>query len=101
MFLNQRMISQANQKRSEGPDLKEGDKVYLWRRNIRTKRQSDKLNFLKIRPFKIKRIIGPVNYELQLPKNMRIHPIFHVSLLEKANPETPLDKETELEDSTE
>jgi len=101
MFLNKRMISQANRKRSEGPDLKEGDKVYLWRRNIRTKRQNSKLDFLKIGPFKVKRIIGPVNYELQLPKSMKIHPIFHVSLLEKADPETPLDKETELEDPTE
>src|SRR5579883_2133757 len=94
------MISQANRKRSEGPDLKEEDKVYLWRRNIRTKRQNSKLDFLKIGPFKIKRIIGPVNYELQLPKNIRIYPIFYVSLLEKANPETPLNKETELEDPT-
>ena len=41
-----------------------------------------------------------MNYELQLPKNIRIYPIFHVSLLEKANLETPLNKETELEDPT-
>ncbi|KIW01063.1 uncharacterized protein PV09_07577 [Verruconis gallopava] len=31
---------------------------------------------------------------------MKIHPIFHISLLEKADPEAPLDKETNLEDPT-
>jgi hypothetical protein len=37
-FLNKRMAIQANKKRIKGPILKEGDKVYLWRRHIRTKR---------------------------------------------------------------
>lgn len=98
-FLNKRMAWRANQKRSEGPDLKEGDKVYLWRRNMRTKRQSTKLDFLKLGPFKIKAVKGPVNYELQLPSHMRIHPVFHISLLEKADAETPLDHETQLDDA--
>jgi hypothetical protein len=32
--------------------------------------------------FKIKRITGPVNYELVLPKTINIYPVFHISLLE-------------------
>jgi hypothetical protein len=32
--------------------------------------------------FKIKRIIGLVNYKLVLPKTINIHPVFHISFLE-------------------
>jgi diacylglycerol kinase len=32
--------------------------------------------------FKIKRIIGLVNYKLILPKTINIYPVFHISLLE-------------------
>jgi hypothetical protein len=30
----------------------------------------------------IKRVAGPVNYELVLPKTMNIYPVFHISFLE-------------------
>ena len=99
-FFNKRMELTANKKRIEGPILKEGDKVYLWRRNIKTKRQNSKLDFLKLGPFKIKSIKGPVNYELQLPKAMRIHPVFHKSLLEPADANTPLETAVEIDEST-
>ena len=64
--------------------MKEGDKVYLLRRNIKTTRPSDKLDYVKIGPFRIQEQTGKVNYQLELPKGMRIHPVFHVSLLEPA-----------------
>jgi hypothetical protein len=32
--------------------------------------------------FKIKRVIGLVNYELVLPKTINIHLVFYISLLE-------------------
>jgi hypothetical protein len=91
------MVISANKKRSEGPDLRKGDKVYLWRRNIRTKRLSNKLDFLKLGVFEIEDKKGPVNYKLKLPKGMRIHPVFYVSLLEPAYPDAPLDQSTELD----
>jgi phosphorylcholine metabolism protein LicD len=65
-----------------GLELKEGDKVYLLQKNVKTKRPSDKLNHKKLRPFKIDKKIGLVNYKLKLPKTMEIYLIFHVSLLE-------------------
>jgi hypothetical protein len=90
-FLNAKIATYVNKKRTAGPVLKKGDKVYLWRRNITTKRKSQKLDFLKIGLFEIKDVKGLVNYKLCLPKGMRIHPVFYISLLEPANPETLLD----------
>jgi hypothetical protein len=49
----------------------------------------------------IKRKISDVVFELQLPKNMKIHPKFHVSLLEPAHPDTPLDAEGQEIENTE
>jgi len=84
----QKTAVQANKKRSEGPDFQEGEMVYLLRKNIKTKRPSNKLDHTKLGPYKIKRKKGPVSFELDLPKTMRIHPTFHKSLLEAChNPE--------------
>jgi hypothetical protein len=58
--------------------------VYLFRKNVKTKRLSDKLDYKKLGPFKIKRKIGPINYKLSLPYIMKIHLIFYILLLEKA-----------------
>ena len=77
-------INSANRKRSKGLALKKGGIVYLHRTNIKTKRPSDKLNYTKLGPFKIKEKLGPVTYELELPKEITIYPVFHLSLLETA-----------------
>ena len=50
-FTSERSAVYHNKKRDRGPTLKEGDKVYLLRRNIKTKRPSNKLNHMKLRPF--------------------------------------------------
>jgi hypothetical protein len=47
-------------------------------------RLSDKLNHRKFKLFKILRDIKRIAYELKLPVIMKIHPIFHVSLLKLA-----------------
>ena len=77
-----------DRKRSEAPELKEGDRVYLRRRtpgqrrfNIRTEKESTKLDHLQLGPFVVKRKLNFDNYELQLPTRIRIHPVFHISLL--------------------
>ena len=101
-FLAKRMAKFANKGRSEGLDFKEGGIAYLLRRNIKTRRLSDKLDFKKLGLFRIEKKLGPVIYKLTLPKDIKIHPVFHVALLEKApnNVRTqeslPLDKETEI-----
>jgi hypothetical protein len=58
--------------------------VYLLRRNIKIKRPSNKLDYTKLEPFRIKVKHGPVTYRLEMLEGIRIHPVFHVSLLEKA-----------------
>ena len=84
-----RSLLYYNSKRLEGPRLREGDQIYLLRRNVKTTRLSDKLNHKKLNPFKIVRNIKNVSFELRLPPNMRIYPIFHISLLEPADPNIP------------
>jgi hypothetical protein len=76
-------------KRSTSVLLKPGNYVYLKRRtigknefNIRTKRKSSKLDCVHLGPFKITDKLENDNYRLKLPDQMRIHPEFHISLLE-------------------
>lgn len=73
-----------NQQHQKAPEFKKRNKVYLFRKNIKTQRPNNKLDFKKIRSFKIKEQIRKVNYKLKLPENMQIHSIFHIFLLELA-----------------
>jgi len=78
-----------NDRSKQAPQLKKGDKVYLLTKNLRTTKSSRKLDHVKVGPFLIEEQKGPVNYRLRLPKDAKIHPVFHISLLEPADPETP------------
>jgi predicted DNA-binding protein (MmcQ/YjbR family) len=79
-----------NGKWKEGPQLKKGDKVYLLTKNLKTQKPSKKLDHVRVGSFFIKTVKGPVNYELDLPQDAKIHPVFHISLLEPADPKTPI-----------
>jgi hypothetical protein len=82
--------SRKYDKSKPAPQLKKGDKVYLLTKNLKTRRKTKKLDHIKVGPFLIKQVKGPVNYELDLPRDAKVHPVFHISLLEPANPEIPL-----------
>jgi chromodomain-containing protein/p58 integrase-like protein len=64
-----------------------GDKVLLSAKNIaldtQARRPSRKFQPKYIGPYKVIEVISPVNYRLELPHTLKIHPVFHVSLLRK------------------
>ncbi|XP_021979931.1 uncharacterized protein LOC110876059 [Helianthus annuus] len=82
-----RMRAQANLKRQE-LTFKIGDYVFLkiqpYRRKSLSKRRYEKLSPRFFGPYRIKRAIGHVAYELELPPDARIHPVFHISMLKPA-----------------
>lgn len=72
----------ANRNREPSPMYQVSDEVWLSTRNIKTLRPSRKLDWKRIGRFSIKRIMSPYAYELDLPDTMRMHQVFHVSLLD-------------------
>jgi hypothetical protein len=78
-----------NKSKLEGLRFREGNLVYLLRRNIKTIRPSNKLDYKKFGPFKIKRNIKNISYKLHFLLTMRIYSIFHIFLLELADLNTP------------
>jgi len=67
----------------------EGAQVWLEGTNLRTFYPTAKLAPKRHGPFRIKKALSAVSYELELPSTWKIHPVFHANLL------TPY-KETEL-----
>jgi hypothetical protein len=68
----------SKQKISEFPD---GTKVWLFTENIDMTQASKKLNAKQYGPFKIVKKHHGRSYELDLPPQWKIHPIFHDHLL--------------------
>jgi hypothetical protein len=66
--------------------------VYLHTKNLQTKQPSKGLDNVKVGPFLISKQNGLVTYTLELLLDAKIHPRFHVSLLEPADPETLLQR---------
>jgi hypothetical protein len=66
--------------------FKLNDRVLLNSKNINIKHAgSRKLLPRYIGPFKVTKCIGAVAYQLDLPRNMRCHNVFHVALLKAYN----------------
>ena len=69
-FIIVRSTIYYNKKHSIGPTLKEGEKVYLLRKNIKTQRLNNKLDHKKLRLFEIIKVKGLINYRLKLLKTI-------------------------------
>ena len=65
--------------------LKERDKIYLFTKNLRTRKLNKKLNYIKVRLFFVKKTKKSINYKLDLFKNVKIFLIFYILLLKLAN----------------
>jgi len=87
--LTNRIQQQTKQTTEVKPFMIE-ERVYLRTDNIYVKQRSKKLNNKSIKPFKIKRNIKELSYELDLLKEMRIHSVFHAFMLQCCNQFIPL-----------
>ena len=90
------MAKYYNKHHTPQPSFNVGDLVWLLRRNIKTTRPSDKLDYRRLGPFKILDQRGKSSFLLKLPPTLsRLHPVFHVSLLEPfVDPDTIPDRIT-------
>ena len=58
-----------------------GDLVWLDGCNIKTYHPTAKLAAKRHGPFPVQRVLSPINYQLTLPEQWKIHDVFHVDLL--------------------
>ena len=72
----------ADQKRSDDRPFQQGEWVLLSTKNLRNKKGVSKLCPKFIGPFKVVSNNHP-SYKLELPTSLRIHPVFHTSLLKR------------------
>ena len=55
--------------------------MWLLYKNFKSRQLSKKLDYIKLRPFKISKKITEVNYKLDLPVKIKIYPVQHVAML--------------------
>jgi len=79
----------ADAKCSPAPDFKVGDQVYVKAKYFRSMRPSKKLSEKNLGPYTIIAQVGSLSFTLHLPDSMHaVHPVFHISQLEPAIPNT-------------
>jgi hypothetical protein len=81
-------ILEAQERQTRYADGKEmtfevGDKVWLSAKHIQTARPLKKLDYKRLGPFKVTKVINRNAYRLELPYSMKVHNVFHVSLLDR------------------
>uniref|UniRef100_A0A8C7YG30 Integrase catalytic domain-containing protein n=1 Tax=Oryzias sinensis TaxID=183150 RepID=A0A8C7YG30_9TELE len=85
----ERFTAVANRRRTAAPEYKVGDRVWLSSTDIPLKGGARKLMPRYIGPYPVVGIINPVAVRLDLPRTLRVHPVFHVSKLKPAK-DSPL-----------
>jgi hypothetical protein len=80
----QQLMIKAQQswvKHRDTPKYKEGDQVWLEGKNLRLSQPTAKFAPRRHGPFKVIKVLSPVSYQLALPTQWSIHPVFHIDLL--------------------
>jgi len=67
-------------------------KIYLSHKNFKTKQSCKKLDYQKMKAFKIKWQIKLMTFELELSKHSKAHLIIHIILIESASENAKLIK---------
>jgi len=79
----------ADARRSPTPDFKVGDQVFVKAKYFRSTQPSKKLSEKNLVPYPIIAQVGTLSFTIHLPDSMHaVHPVFHVSQLEPATPNT-------------
>ncbi len=81
----QQMADSANQSRTPHPNFQVGDLVWLATTNLKTRKPCRKLSEKWIGPFPVLTAVNNRAYKLELPSWLKVHPVFHCSLLRPAN----------------
>ena len=85
------LTTYQNKKRKTTPQLKKGNKIYLFTKNLKINRKKNKkLDHVKVESFFIKIVKGRVNYELDFFINVRIFLVFHIFVLESTHSNTSI-----------
>jgi len=83
----------ADAKHTPALDFKVGDQVYVKAKYFWSTRPSKKLSEKNLGPYTIIAQVGFLSFMLCLPDSMcAVHPVFHVSQLKPAIPNTILDQ---------
>lgn len=80
----------ADRYRKDTPALVVGDRVWLSSKHLPSAGPARKLDQRFLGPFPVEAVINPVAYRLALPRSLRVHPVFHRSLLVPVAPSCPL-----------
>jgi hypothetical protein len=84
--VNKLYAQSYDKKRLIHPPYRKGDQVMLSMENIRTLRPMKKLDLRQSGPFTVLDEIGSHAYRIQLPATMKVHNVFHASLLRPYTP---------------
>ena len=79
----------ANLKRIPGPEIKTGGWVMLISKNLMLKVGIRRFSPKFLGPFKVKKVVNAVAFELVLPSTWKVHPVFHRSLLKPFEGKVP------------
>lgn len=72
----------TNRREVPDPAFESDDVISLKAKNIPIQRHAIRLDNRRLGPFPITESIASLAYGLELPAAMKIHPVFHVSLLQ-------------------